>query len=51
MIGFSVIEYSDEHTMMNVNEITYESWILSILFAKHDKITTHTVSMIASNKH
>jgi len=25
MIGFSVIEYKDEHTMANVNEITYES--------------------------
>ena len=50
MIVFSVIEYKDEHTMANVNEITYESWILSILFAKHGKIT-HMVPMIASNKH
>jgi len=25
MIGFSVTEYKDEHTMTNVNEITYES--------------------------
>ena len=49
-LNFSVIEYKDEHTMANVNEITYESWILSILFAKHGKIT-YMVPMIASNKH
>lgn len=49
-LNFSVIEYRDEHTMANVNEITYESWILSILFAKYGKIT-HVVPMIASNKH
>ena len=49
-LDFSVIEYKDEHIMANVNEITYESWILSILFAKHGKIT-HMVPMIVSNKH
>ena len=49
-LDFSVIEYKDEHTMANVNEITYESWILSILFAKHGKIT-YMVPMIASYKH